>query len=119
MSILNLTQHKATPEQITQGVVDLSEEDFQELKEMLTFVGLPERIAVQQRAHQIAEKFTAGYAGDVMLGGAPFLMPFLHERMEAFCCTPYYAFSERVSEEVVSEDGAVVKTNVFKHVGFV
>lgn len=118
-TVLNLTQHKATPEQKAQGVVDLAEEKFAILGGMLTFVGMPSRIEVLERAHQIAETFTAGYAGDVMIGGAPFLMGALHERLEHFGCTPYYAFSERVSIEITNADGSVTKTNVFKHVGFV
>lgn len=119
MPILNLTQHRATPEQLAQGVVDLGEEEFNMLKDMLTFVTIPSRIEVIKRANAIAMKFSEGYAGDVMLGGAPYLMPFLHERMEHYGCTPYYAFSERVSIEETLPDGSVVKTNIFKHVGFV
>ena len=54
-----------------------------------------------------------------MIGGAPYLMPALEKELIALGIEPVYSFSERVSEETVQADGSVVKTNVFKHVGFV
>ena len=41
MKILNLTQHKATPEQITAGVIEPAEEDKQMIQKLLTFKDLP------------------------------------------------------------------------------
>jgi len=120
MKILNLTQHPATPEQIEQGVFDVPEAYKKQLTELLTFTSRPTRIEVMQRANALAlfaDHFNP--AGDVMIGGAPFLMFALHERLEHHCMTPYYAFSERVSIEEPQDDGSVRKTNIFKHVGFV
>ena len=120
MKILNLTQHPATAEQIEQGVFDVPQEFKAQLCALLTFVSRPSRTEVVQRANALAlfaDQFNS--AGDVMIGGAPFLMPFLHERLEHHCMTPYYAFSERVSVEEALADGSVKKTNMFKHVGFV
>lgn len=54
-----------------------------------------------------------------MIGGAPYLMAPLEAELKKLGIEPVYAFSERVSEETVQADGTVVKTNVFKHVGFV
>lgn len=39
--ILNLTQHRATKEQLEAGVVDLDENRFAALKRLLTFEVLP------------------------------------------------------------------------------
>jgi hypothetical protein len=54
-----------------------------------------------------------------MIGGAPYLMAPLEEALRAADVVPMYAYSERVSKESASADGTVVKTNIFKHVGFV
>ncbi len=54
----------------------------------------------------------------VMIGGAPWLMAPLEANLKLNGIKVLYAYSERVSEEVVNEDGSVSKRNVFKHLGF-
>lgn len=119
--ILNLTQHKATPEQTAAGVVDLPDKIRQVLKEHLTFNDLPSEEDVSEAAKRIAY-LAAQYADHndaVMIGGAPFLMfPLINclreERFEVF-----FAFSRREVREVTEEPGSVKKTSVFRHLGFV
>ena len=126
MSILNLTQHPATIEQVAAGVVDLSPAQRVILGEWLTFEFLPTAQEITSRAKLIAQAcagdsksiiIDGGYTY-AMIGGAPFLMSALENALIELDITPMYAFSVRESAEQVIE-GKVVKTNVFNHLGFV
>ena len=121
MKILNLTQHIATPAQIEQGVFDLSLELRPALLKLLTFVEMPTKVEVQNRAVAIVRWILSNniMCDAAMIGGAPFLMSELEFQLRLQKIPPMYAFSERVSEESTAPDGSVTKTNVFKHVGFV
>ena len=118
MSILNFTQHAATAEQLEAGVIDLMQHDLASLKALLNFVGLPTADEIYERAYAIAALAENLFAETVMVGGAPFLMPVLQKALQMRGITVLYAFSERVSIEKIV-NGVVVKTNEFKHVGFV
>ena len=118
MAILNFTQHAATAEQVAAGVIDLMQHDLASLKALLNFVGLPTADEIYERAYAIAALAENLFAETVMVGGAPFLMPVLQKALQMRGITVLYAFSERVSIEKIV-NGVVVKTNEFKHVGFV
>ncbi len=119
MAILNFTQHAATAEQlVAAGVIDLMQHDLASLKALLNFVGLPTADEIYERAYAIAALAENLFAETVMVGGAPFLMPVLQKALQMRGITVLYAFSERVSIEKIV-DGVVVKTNEFKHSGFV
>ena len=118
MAILNFTQHAATAEQVAAGVIDLMQHDLASLKALLNFVGLPTADEIYERAYEIAKLADNLMAESVMIGGAPFLMPVLQKALQMRGITVLYAFSERVSIEKIV-NGVVVKTNEFKHVGFV
>ena len=118
MAILNFTQHAATAEQVAAGVIDLMQHDQAVLKSMLNFVGLPTADEIYERAYAIAALAENMFAETVMVGGAPFLMPVLQKALQMRGITVLYAFSERVSIEKIV-DGVVVKTNEFKHIGFI
>jgi len=119
--ILNLTQHTASAEQVAAGVVEPENKEL--VQGLLTFDTMPTRADVVERAKKLA--VVASYHRDcndtstVMIGGAPFLMGALEEALTGAWLTPVYAFSVRESAENMSADGCVVKTNVFRHVGFV
>jgi len=126
--ILNLTQHKATPEQVAAGVVDLADNKRTILTGWLTFNNLPSADVISDVAETIAQaccgdSLTFGDMaeeyGYAMIGGAPFLMSALENALIKRGVTPLYAFSVRESAEQVLPDGTVRKTNVFKHLGFV
>jgi len=126
--ILNLTQHKATPEQVAAGVVDLADDKRAILSEWLTFDSLPSADVISAIAATIAQACCGGSLtfgemaeeyGYAMIGGAPFLMSALENALIERGVTPLYAFSVRESAEQVQPDGRVTKTNVFKHIGFV
>ena len=129
--LLNLTQHKASAEQVEAGVFDLNEKHTTELRQLLTFEELPAKEEIGRRATAIAElalmvKSETYPGGDefqgewirCMIGGAPYLMGTLERRLKEDLFTPVYAFSQRVSEEK-EVDGEVIKTQAFKHLGFV
>ena len=118
--ILNLTQHAATAEQIAQGVGDLNPHhgEIQQLKNLLTFDSLPSAETVYERAYTIAALAQSYFVDVAMIGGAPYLMGALERALNKVGIKPLYAFSERVSVEKIV-DGVVVKTNEFKHIGFV
>ena len=118
MKILNLTQHAATVEQVAQGVIDLTGDNLSAMKALLTFVGLPSAETVHERAYEVAKLAQAHDMESVMIGGAPFFMGALERALQKRGIKPLYAFSERVSVEKVI-DCVVVKTNEFKHMGFV
>jgi hypothetical protein len=120
MMILNLTQHEATAEQRAQGVFEPVVK--RQITDRLNFTTLPTKQEIVDSAKALARIATgSGYPGlkFAMIGGAPYLMPELERALKAKGITPLYAFSERVSEEVLGADGTVTKTNVFKHVGWV
>lgn len=120
MSILNLTQHTATPEQLAVGVVDLpTHERRSHLQGLLTFAGLPSRDEVEQRAKMIARLAEDGPCERAMIGGAPYLMAPLERALLAIGITPVYAFSVRDTAEERQPDGSVRKVNVFRHAGWV
>lgn len=137
MTILNLTQHPATAEQVAAGVVDLTPDERRQLHQLLTFEELPSAEELEERAEEIEILARRAFDGDphldaVMIGGAPFLMAPLerslkaeHELADEHASEPpfrpqvLYAFSRRESVEERQPDGSVRKINVFRHAGFV
>ena len=118
--IWNLTQHKATPDQVAAGVVDLPDADREKLMAVLTFDELPtlgdiydKVIVVVGLAAEVAKPYSK-----VMIGGAPYMMSLLQNQLVQHHYVPVYAFSKRISEDQVV-DGIVKKVSTFKHEGFV
>lgn len=125
--IINLTQHCATREQISQGAVDLPPAQRGHLIELLTVNSLPTSDEIRARCNDIALLAVHnGLGGDgddphpleAMIGGAPWMMSALEKALINHGVTPIYAFSVRESVETVV-DGGVMKTATFRHVGFV
>lgn len=120
--ILNLTQHAASAEQIEAGVTDMVGKDLEYLKALLTFEELPSAAEIDRRAQEITRLAKDALYGQserkAMIGGALWLMSPLSFYLKSAGISPVFAFSKRESVERVV-DGKTVKTNVFKHVGFV
>lgn len=120
--ILNLTNFKATPEQVKNGVVDLDEENFKIIKALNNFETLPSQEIIEEHANAIA--MTASLIAKrqnitkVMIAGAPFFVTALSKALRSEGLEPQHAFSERVSIDSV-ENNTVIKKNVFKHKGFI
>lgn len=121
MKILNLTQHEATPEQIAQGVYDLSPTLRKTLSRLLTFDDLPTCKHVRDVAETIADLARTFCEPDTLhvMIGAPFLMASLEKALACKGFIPLYAFSKRESTEETQADGSVKKIAKFRHVGFV
>lgn len=130
-AILNLTQHLSTPDQRAAGVIDLPERERAYLVSLLTFEMLPSREEIEACSTDIAtlastlaspedrEDGTDGFALHAMIGGAPWLMSELEKALLDVGIEPVYAFSRRESLDVTQDDGAVVTTHRFRHIGFV
>lgn len=119
MTILNLTQHCATPDQIEAGVIDLKEVDRAILSDIITFEKLPNRLQIAA-AVSMAVSLCARYdAEKAMIGGAPFLMEPMVTGLKKSGIQPIFAFSKRESKEIQKDDGTVEKVAVFRHEGFV
>lgn len=120
-AIVNLTQHKATPEQIEYGVRDLPVDLYEELVVALTFDNLPKRGDLRGRALKIASlAITAlGDAECAMIGGPQYLMPYLERSLQAKGITPLYEFTKSLRKVKARSDGTVEKTIIFQHQGFV
>jgi len=120
MTIINLTQHAATAEQLAAGVFDVPNEGARrELLMQLTFNDLPEDGEIVERAAAVASIAMAFGARAAMIGGAPYLMSALERELREGGITPLYAFSRRESVEEKLPDGSVRKVAVFRHLGFV
>jgi len=125
--VLNLTQHRATPEQVASGVVDAPPELAERIRQLLTFEELPSRAEVASRAAQLAtlaHNWAQSILGSaegvrVMIGGAPYLMAPLESELRRAGLVPVYAFSRREVIEETLPDGSIRKTQVFRHLGFV
>ena len=115
--ILNLTQHKATPDQIAAGVVEPA--DKAAVQAALTFDTLPHPGQVHTRAETLAQFARMSGCRSAMIGGAPFLMAELEKALWSWEVRPLFAFSVRVSTEQAQPDGSVRKVAVFQHGGFV
>lgn len=114
--MINLTQHRATPEQESDGVVSGPFSD--RLPSLLTFVGIPSPMEIRQRAEVIASLAAESGAKCAMIGGAPFFMGPLEVALHDVGIRVVFSFSDRVSAEETQADGSVRKTNVFQHMGF-
>lgn len=136
--ILNLTMHKATPDQAAAGVVEMPEPDRSEVLRLLEFGELPDSNEIERRADLLADLAAKHcQAGDrVMIGGASYLMSRLEWAINnRWMCNGWrsavygpgldtrrayvYAFTKRGSEDQPQPDGTVRKVSVFKHAGFV
>lgn len=127
MTILNLTQHNATADQLASGIIDLPADFQTALKGLLTFPTTYTRADLEYRALQIhelirdmcGEHFGAppNHALDgVMIGGMPSFMPVLEATLVSKGIRVGYACTERqsIDKEI---DGKVVKTAIFVHAG--
>lgn len=124
---LNLTQHAATPEQLSAGAVELHPATQQRVRALLTFDSIPSSAEMRERADELAGiaagamEIETGVAdrGRVMIGGAPFFMAALETALRRHGLTPVYAFSRRESVDECMPDGSIRKTAIFRHLGFV
>jgi hypothetical protein len=128
-AILNLTQHKATKDQLLAGLVDVTGGFLLQLIALLTFDSMPTSVFIREAATSIADIAVAHreYARalgeppitSAMIGGAPYLMSALEDALIKVGIMPMYAFTLRVSSEAATADGGTHKVAVFQHRGFI
>lgn len=136
--IINLTQHTLTNEQFSHNGENLVEITFKPyngtskgtvdyVKHLLNFTSLPTKEDIISRATALAD-YAEGLLNQAknnndklfaLVGGAPYLMGALETALKEKGIQPLYAFSQRESVETISADGTVVKTAVFKHIGYI
>lgn len=124
MSILNLTQHDATPTQAAAGVVEPSAEDKVIIKKLLNVPKVPSISDLLERAEGLAaiahHHYTMTGGTRFMVGGAGPLMRALRRSLKGRITdvAVLEAFSERVVVETTLPDGTVRKTADFVHAGW-
>lgn len=116
-SIINLTQHDATPAQVKDGVVE--PQDKGAIRAELTFTGAATPEDIKEKANAIADKAVESGCGKAMIGGAGYLMSSLETALSERGIQPVYAFSERNTVVKENPDGTTSKQTVFEHKGFV
>lgn len=117
--ITNLTQHQATPDQVTAGVTDLPADDRARLQSLITFNEVPSKEELRERAKAVAEMAVKAGNATAMIGGAPYFMSVLEDALCEAGVKPVYAFSVRESQDVAQADGSIRKVVLFRHAGFV
>ena len=121
--IPNLTQHLASPEQVSDGVVDFLPEARKYLCYLLTFATVPSAVEIVSRCESIVRFLRMNADAQdfdfVMIGGAPYLMGPLQCLLEAEGWEVCFSFTERISVEEVLPDGKVTKISQFRHCGWV
>ena len=81
--MLNLTQHRATQEQILAGVVDMPEPVRARLSELLTFDEIPDADELNLRARAVAMLVMEAAFGLVGLVAAPIYYAYLKDELKA------------------------------------
>src|SRR5690625_7438647 len=100
MTILNLTQHPATPDQAEAGVIEPRGKKI--VQQLLTFNDLPTQDVIDDRAIRLADYADSHGVSYAMIGGAPGLMHTLSDRLFRSGITPLSAFSRRDVIEVAN-----------------
>ena len=138
MTIINMTQHGASPAQVAAGVAEPETIGLNKsaVQAALTIEDLPTAADLKARAEALVSMAvgaaTAQAGGDpspepsdganvrpaLMIGGAPYLMPYIERAAKKWGCAVVYAFSRRESVDKVV-GGKTIKTAVFRHLGFV
>ncbi len=118
MTVLNLTQHDATPSQEEAGVVEAPPHRRRTIRHLLTIDQIPTAEEIQRRAESLAEIAADAGHPEAMIGGAGPLMRALRVALKRWGITPREAFAKREVTEVTEPDGRVVKTAVFVHAGW-
>ena len=127
--IINLTQHLATPDQASAGLIDMPEDGgFRAaLNEALSFNHQPDQEELLRRARRVVG-IMADYAGGmtalqgrkVMLGGFSALMhPLQAACLKAGMQVGYAYPGSCECVDQLQPDGSVLKMAIFRHGGFI
>ena len=121
--MLNLTQHRVTNEQVVSGVTEPGSFTKRQIAKLLTFDEIEDATGGEMTNRAVKIVDLCRDCESVLIGGAPYFMPYLVKALRENNIKPYYSFTKRVTEEkwVNDEDGEarVEKISHFKHIGFV
>lgn len=124
-TIINLTHHQPSVEQIAAGVFTSVNND--RVQRLLDFHEMPNAALLKERARSLAELASREFdelgvpTADrkAMVGSAPYFAAPLEAALLDAGIMPLYAYSVRDSVEEVQPDGTTIKINRFKHLGFI
>ena len=117
MAILNLTQHRATPAQMEDGIENVPSRLAEQLERLLTFpadYSLTDLVANAKALAKLAHDLRYDAA---MIGGLPSLMSHLERELIALDISVGYARTERVSVDQPQVDGSTKKVSTFRYAG--
>ena len=118
MAILNLTQHRATSEQLADGIENIPSKHQEQLEKLLTFPAHYDLTDLVTSAKALAKLAYELKYDAAMIGGLPSLMSHLERELIALDVSVGYARSERVSIDKPLPDGSgTQKTSVFRYCG--
>ena len=117
MAILNLTQHRCTAEQLSDGIENIPSKHQEQLEKLLTFPAGYDLTDLVTSAKALAKLAHHLRYDAAMIGGLPALVGHLGRELIALDISVGYARTERVSVDQPQPDGSVKKVSVFKHVG--
>ena len=112
MKICNCTNHKMTPGQISAGCITPVNQQL--INDLISFQNPEELSEMEQRADALSRYVKDNGYDAALIGGAPYFQPYLEEALFQYGLKAVYAFSQRVSEERMKENGEVEKVSVFK-----
>ena len=94
--------------------------DFTQMRFQNAFEGLQDIGCSAEEAEECGLSAMKDAENDfaIMIGGAPYLMAPLESALKQCGFTVVYAYSERIGKEHVKDDGTVLKSFEFKHLGF-
>lgn len=119
MSIINLTQHAGSPDQVAEGLVEPSAEEKKMIVSLISFEEIPSLKEMEERAEKLSQIVLRHGCNAAMVGGAPYFMAPLEKSLIDKGIKPLYAFSKRESEDQIQADGSVRKVAIFRHAGWV
>lgn len=117
--MLNLTQHVATPEQISAGVVEPPTVMKRRIQSLLTFNETPIPQVMEEKAEALARCCRMLGATSVMVYQPPYFMSTLERVLKRQGIHVFYAFSKWKTIEEVTPDGFCWKVAVFRHEDFI
>ena len=95
--IYNFSPHESTQEQLEAGLVEPYQINKEYLRDLHTFNKIPTCDTLMDRAIELAKVVDAFQFKHILIGGAPFFMPYLTKCLKEKNCAVYFDFSRRES----------------------
>ena len=119
MTIINLTQHDATQDQLDAGVVNLIGEAAYKLKQAYRFNYVPSAEEKNRRVREIVQIAIDCKAEKALLDGPAWLTSALERELAVHEISAVYSFSMYPIIMTMEGDGTLVKRQRIKHMTFI